>query len=339
VVYCPLKLCSNQLPCYSGVRASELEVNKSSLQVIEALLQLSRHCVNIIVWSLCEILDKLSKACLLNYTCWVCADFVTQKFINTSPENVSEVLDSEFYVVQVLIEVLTFHWNMSTEERAIGHEEPWKSTTTLPQKFSDENLRSNRLTLLDDPPALEDNVAKYALVAMLTFIRRCGPTKADNVRVNDRVDALEMLHEADKFDMDTAVLHAGRQLPLRTDLSLIPPSKGTSQGSGSSGRYQATQSLSSLASGGGTTSSLALYIPSAMAVRTSAHSATATMAVTHLYANCFLITKFVARGFLPVLVQEESFIDSRRQIGQLFSLVYGIRSIFLRLICRRKGRT
>src|SRR5882672_10530114 len=49
------------MPCYSGLSLSALEADESILQVHEALLQLSRHCANIIVWSLCQILDKLQK--------------------------------------------------------------------------------------------------------------------------------------------------------------------------------------------------------------------------------------------------------------------------------------
>jgi hypothetical protein len=194
-------------------------------------------------------------------------------------------VDSEIYVIRVLIAVLSFHWNASVEQRALDHEEVQEIPPAIPSKHSDESLRSNRTTLLDDPPALDDSVAKYALVAMLTFIRRCGPTKADNVRANDRVDSLEMLHEADKFDMDMAVLHAARQFPLRAELSLNS-NRGTSQESGSE-RHHAARSVTSLASNPGT-SDVAKYIPSALAVRSSAQTAIAPMTVTHLYAFYFV---------------------------------------------------
>lgn len=194
-----------------------------------------------------------------------------------------EALQSEFYVVRVLMAVLTFHWNTSTEERAMDLEETVDSVQTLPPKRSDENLPSNRVGPLDDPPALDDHVAKYALVAMITFIRRCGPTKADNVRANDR-EYDEITHEADKFDMDMAVLHAARQLPMTAELRLNSTIKGTSQASGSSERMPAGQSVSSLSSGAGTPS-VAKYIPSALAVRSTAQAAVAPMVVTHMYAN------------------------------------------------------
>lgn len=210
---------------------------------------------------------------------------LVQKYINTSPENNLDVVDSETYVVRVLIGVLTFHWNASIEQRSLDLEEVQETPPAIPPKHSDESLRSNQTNFLDDPPALDDNVAKYALVAMITFIRRCGPTKADNVRANDRVDSLDMLHEADKFDMDMAVLHATRPFPLRADLSLNV-NKGTSQESGSE-RQPATQSISSVPANSGTMN-VAMYIPSALAVRSSAQTAIAPMTVTHLYGSICL---------------------------------------------------
>jgi hypothetical protein len=56
----------DQMPCYSGLSMGALEVDESLTQVHEALLQLSRHCADMIVWNLCEILDKLQKACPLS---------------------------------------------------------------------------------------------------------------------------------------------------------------------------------------------------------------------------------------------------------------------------------
>lgn len=50
-----------KLPYYSGLRISELEDNESVNQIITALIQLSRRSINLVVWSLCEILDRLSK--------------------------------------------------------------------------------------------------------------------------------------------------------------------------------------------------------------------------------------------------------------------------------------
>ncbi|KAF8592239.1 hypothetical protein K439DRAFT_1626245 [Ramaria rubella] len=250
-----------KLPCFSGLALSDVEVDESALQVIEALLQLSRHCINIIVWSLCEILDKLSKK---------------HAVLETS----LYVVDSEIYVVRVLITMLTFHWYTSAEERTSEVDETWMPILRLPMKNSDESLRSKQAFPLENPPALEDNVAKYALVAMLTFIRRCGPTKADSVRTNNRIDSLDVLHELDSFDMDTAVLHAARQLPIQAELN-FGSSRSTYQASKSSIHHQHSGSVSSLASGSGA-SSLAVYVPSALAVRTSALPTLRPVILTHL---------------------------------------------------------
>ena len=71
-------------------------------------------------------------------------------------------------------------------------------------------------------------VAMYSLVAVIMFIRQCGPIQSNNVRSNDR-EYLDMLHEVDKFDMDMGVLHAARQLPATLGLSLTLTTKVTSR--------------------------------------------------------------------------------------------------------------
>ncbi len=54
---------ASQLPCHSGLSLARVETNLSMRQTIETLVELSRDSLDMIVWALTELLDRLAKVC------------------------------------------------------------------------------------------------------------------------------------------------------------------------------------------------------------------------------------------------------------------------------------
>jgi len=53
----------SQLPCHSGFSLARVETDLSMRQTIETLVSLSRDSLDMIVWALTELLDRLAKVC------------------------------------------------------------------------------------------------------------------------------------------------------------------------------------------------------------------------------------------------------------------------------------
>jgi neurofibromin 1 len=57
----------SQLPCHSGFSLARVEGDLSMRQTIETLVSLSRDSLDMIVWALTELLDRLAKVCNVQY--------------------------------------------------------------------------------------------------------------------------------------------------------------------------------------------------------------------------------------------------------------------------------
>ncbi|KIJ57137.1 hypothetical protein M422DRAFT_219023 [Sphaerobolus stellatus SS14] len=236
---------NSKLPYYSGLRLSEMEDNEAVTQIITALVQLSKRSINVIIWTVCEILDRLSKKTI-------------------SGEYPIDVLESEIFLVRIIKILLTSHWNVSMEERYGGSNGPEEEDGEFhARQFKiTESLRLPSEGCLTDPPALEDNIANYCLATMKAFLRRSGFVKVDDVRPDGRLGSFDSLREAVLFEMDSMALQAAHHWPS-TDLG-----KGLGYSVLAYSPPPSNRSVTSFASAsvsGKTT--VAAYVPSALAVR------------------------------------------------------------------------
>ncbi|KAF8524568.1 hypothetical protein BU17DRAFT_84597 [Hysterangium stoloniferum] len=252
-----------KLPCYSGFRLQEVEENESTLQIVEALRQLSRHCIDIIML------------------------FLIQKY--TGPEDTTlDIYESEMFVVRLIINLLLFHCNNFAEDNGSSSHEVEESISDLPSKTSDDSLRSKMAFHSLNPPPLEDTVAKYILRAMIDIIRRSGPTKVDSIKSNDRLESLDILHDLASLELDSSTNAGGHSLPIDSELGIPPAAPSASPfGAGAFDRQQNNRSTMSFSSertvSPSVLPSVATFLPSAHEVRSSQSSTVkAPMFLTYL---------------------------------------------------------
>ncbi|GJJ07052.1 hypothetical protein Clacol_001251 [Clathrus columnatus] len=248
-----------KLPCYSGHRLSDIEENESVLQLVEGLVELSRRNINVILFFLFEVLTKLNTR-------------------YTTSKTAVDVLESELFVLRLLIRLLTFHWNTHAEES--GPTPPLKLNAEGFFKVSDDSAVSRASTPLINPPSLDEMTATYALVCMLTYVRRAGPSKIENLIASEGTEELNRLKDLLIFEQDSAVLHTKHYIHTDDSLILDPlHSNPTTNGNPPPpAKHPFTASQASL---NGRTR-VAPFIPSALTARLSTGSECADIPLIHV---------------------------------------------------------
>ncbi|KAI0682638.1 hypothetical protein C8Q76DRAFT_763440 [Earliella scabrosa] len=160
----------NKLPCNSGISLTELEADDAMQQTVEALVDLSRDSLDMISLALTEQLDKLAKQ------------------IESAGFRGIDILQSQLFLLKVLSLAMASRWGSRAEEtrpnspgskRGAGSK-PTTPDTSVPtpgrgRHASSEQL-SNSATLVE-PPALDDNCARYIISVMVLLLRQAAPRK------------------------------------------------------------------------------------------------------------------------------------------------------------------
>lgn len=56
-----------QLPYHSGLSLTDIEEDTAVLMILESLIEMSKHALDVIVWKLAEELEKLRKVSSVHY--------------------------------------------------------------------------------------------------------------------------------------------------------------------------------------------------------------------------------------------------------------------------------
>ncbi|KAG8905759.1 Ras GTPase activating protein ira2 [Tulasnella sp. 403] len=150
---------SSRLPCHSGITLQALEADKAIQQLVETLLQIARQRLELIMHSLSDLLERITKSAAVDNEGNIALD----------------VLHSQLYVLKVLSAAMTYRWECHREtlgEEADGKDSPGPSA---PKPRPRQNVASPDEVHRPDwvePPRLEDAVAKYALSVMVLFLRQ-----------------------------------------------------------------------------------------------------------------------------------------------------------------------
>ncbi|PCH40763.1 hypothetical protein WOLCODRAFT_88808 [Wolfiporia cocos MD-104 SS10] len=171
VVYVLVNRLKNKLPCNSGIALPEVEVDDAVSQVVESLVDLSRDSLDIIAWALAEQLEKLAK-----------------QTDSSGPRSV-DILQSQLFILKVLSICMASRWGRRTDgtrPSSRNSKQP-ASVSSKPgtpdspalsaQSKKRNNWAADHLSLMVEPPPLDDNCAKYILSVMVMLLRQSAPPK------------------------------------------------------------------------------------------------------------------------------------------------------------------
>ncbi|KAG8959528.1 Ras GTPase activating protein ira2 [Tulasnella sp. 419] len=162
VVQALISRLSTKLPCHSGITLQALEGDAAIQQTVETLVQVARGRLELVVHSLSELLERISKTSVKD----------------SEGGHAVEVLQSQLYVLKVLSAAMTFRWQCHREQRLSGnesngdHTEPHSPISPSTKHTHSKSTAQASEDEWIEPPKLEDPVAKYALSVMVLFLRQ-----------------------------------------------------------------------------------------------------------------------------------------------------------------------
>ncbi|KAI0371618.1 hypothetical protein BV20DRAFT_1017123 [Pilatotrama ljubarskyi] len=161
----------NKLPCNSGIPLTELEADDAVQQTVEALVELSKDSLDMISLALTEQLDKLAKQ------------------IEGAGFRSADLLQSQLFLLKVLSLAMASRWGARSEDtrpNSRGSKPAPPSKPSTPESSvptsgrvrhgSTEQLSTSATTLVE-PPALDDNCARYIISVMVLILRQTAPRK------------------------------------------------------------------------------------------------------------------------------------------------------------------
>ncbi|CAG8508989.1 2177_t:CDS:10 [Funneliformis mosseae] len=156
---------SVKLPCNSKKKLEVLEQDPLILQIINAIIDLSRYKLSTIANNLTQLLESISKS----------SSMVLEEFVPI------EVLQSQLLILKILSACMTNHWKyyrvamrQSTDNSSFTGDDN-SSVTTLVNQPKFKLPKS-----WEDPPPLEDSLAKYILNILSRFLHQMASQEDNN---------------------------------------------------------------------------------------------------------------------------------------------------------------
>ncbi|KAI0677196.1 hypothetical protein C8Q78DRAFT_1180405 [Trametes maxima] len=161
----------NKLPCNSGISLTELEGDDAVQQTVESLVELSKDSLDMISLALTEQLDKLAKQ------------------IEGAGFRSADLLQSQLFLLKVLSLAMASRWGSRPEDtrpnsrgsKPVPPSKPSTPDSSVPSSgrtrhASTEQLSTSATTFVE-PPALDDNCARYIISVMVLILRQTAPRK------------------------------------------------------------------------------------------------------------------------------------------------------------------
>ncbi|KAF8872759.1 hypothetical protein BD779DRAFT_1679537 [Infundibulicybe gibba] len=142
-----------KLPCNSGLSLDRLEGNSATQETIDALVELSHESLDIIAWSLTELLGQLASQ------------------TNTSGLLTIEVLQSQLFILKVLSVAMAARSSHPLRAGSPPTSDPGVPNISPRDKQMPSEDSSTHSVAQDIPP-LDDKCAEYILVVMILFLRQ-----------------------------------------------------------------------------------------------------------------------------------------------------------------------
>ncbi|KAG9027475.1 Ras GTPase activating protein ira2 [Tulasnella sp. JGI-2019a] len=197
---------SSRLPCHSGITLQALEADEAIQQTVETLLQIARQRLELIMHSLSDLLERITKTA-----------------VGDGEGNLAlDLLHSQLYVLKVLSASMSYRWQchreVMEEEAAVDIPSDFQSPASPTPKARTRTTTSTP----DDrpewtgPPRLEDAVAKYALSVMVLFLRQTAS-------VSDRPKTSGHMHSVSFPDFQPPEMASPIPPPLRQQTPVGSP--------------------------------------------------------------------------------------------------------------------
>ncbi|EIW76207.1 hypothetical protein CONPUDRAFT_64047 [Coniophora puteana RWD-64-598 SS2] len=189
----------NKLPCNSGTSLDIVESDAATQSAVEALVDLASDSLDVISFSLGEILDKLAKQ------------------VNDIGHMTIEVLQSQLFVLKILSMAMSarssrYEEQASTMRAGRGNVAPSSSTLVDSSAPTLANKRSRQASTefsaitpppwADEPSALDDQCAKYILSVMVLYLRQTA-TPESRLMSSSNLAPDASLHDFESVDFPT----------------------------------------------------------------------------------------------------------------------------------------
>ncbi|KAG6336483.1 hypothetical protein ID866_2597 [Astraeus odoratus] len=172
---------NNKLPLHSGLALDIVEAEPATQSAVEALVELAHESLDIIGYSLCELLERLAKR---------------DKQIDADGQMTTEALQSQLFILKILSVSMASRWNVredelesnsptskggtantSTADSADSFRRSGKPSHGGKSRHASSDFSSNVFTCLDPFP-LDDNCARYILSVMVLYLRQTAPPES-----------------------------------------------------------------------------------------------------------------------------------------------------------------
>ncbi|KAG0709913.1 hypothetical protein DFH29DRAFT_1012634 [Suillus ampliporus] len=192
----------NKLPINSGLSLDVVESDPATQRAVCALVEIAHESLDIISWSLSELLERLAKQ------------------IDADGQMTTEALQSQLFILKILSVCMTSRWNHRHEQdetrssrsgkpqngsQAPSHvESPIPSSSQQSRKFRQASTEFSSST---PPPwteayPLDDNCARYILSVMVLYLRQTAAPEA-RLMSSSNLAADASLHDFESVDLPT----------------------------------------------------------------------------------------------------------------------------------------
>ncbi|KAF9226729.1 hypothetical protein BS17DRAFT_500836 [Gyrodon lividus] len=196
----------NKLPIHSGLALDLVEADPATQGAVQALVELSHDALDIIAWSLSELLERLAKQ------------------IDLTGAMTTEALQSQLFILKILSISMASRWSYRQEEQArsssraskpgsvsgqtVGNiHSPLPSTGTFHSK---KNRQASSEFSSPTPPLpwvepypLDDNCARYVLSVMVLYLRQTAPPES-RLMSSSNLAPDASLHDFESVDIPTS---------------------------------------------------------------------------------------------------------------------------------------
>lgn len=162
-----------KLPCNTGISVSVLEQDEAFNQAVTTLVHLSRHRLDHITMTLCDMLNKMHEDA-------------------QGRDNDLTYYQSQLLLTKILASAMAFRWDAHREDML--NPESQKPMSPIGTRKSQEKQTAGSAWV--DPPPLDEKVARYAMSVMVVFIKQTGSW-------GDRPKASGHIHSDTLYDYET----------------------------------------------------------------------------------------------------------------------------------------
>ncbi|KAG2156346.1 hypothetical protein DEU56DRAFT_231415 [Suillus clintonianus] len=192
----------NKLPINSGLSLDIVESDPATQRAVCALVEIAHDSLDIIAWSLSELLERLAKQ------------------VDADGQMTTEALQSQLFILKILSVCMTSRWNHRHEQddarssrtgkpqngsQASGHvESPLPSSSQQGKKIRQASTEFSSST---PPPwteayPLDDNCARYILSVMVLYLRQTAAPEA-RLMSSSNLAPDASLHDFESVDLPT----------------------------------------------------------------------------------------------------------------------------------------